>query len=109
MKTMLASLLLIGLCAPGLAAPEDAPEEGKVSRCDNVTAWAKLDALRRAYKGTDGENDVEYLYRLRRFVCEEITAGRLSYENAEPLFDGEKQRIVEEWGRRDPSPRQKPM
>lgn len=90
--------------AVSYAAPAGAPEEGEVATCDDAEAWASLESLRGQYKGTDGEQDIEYLYHLRVFICREIAAGRLEYKNAEPLFDSEKQRIVEEWSRGGPDP-----
>lgn len=83
-------------------------QDGDITKCDDQEAWAKLEGLRQKYRGTDGENDVEFLYRLRTFICVEIEAGRLTYQAAEPLFDSQKQRIVEEWKRSDDSPAQPP-
>lgn len=74
-----------------------AAAQSKIVPCDDRGGWESLEGLRAKYKGTSGENDVEYLYRLRIFVCEEVKAGRLPYEAATPLFDGEKKRIVKEW------------
>lgn len=69
------------------------------TRCDDQSSWTALDELRAKYKGTDGEGDVEFLYRFRLFICDEIKAGRLTYAEASPLYDHEKQRVILKWSK----------
>lgn len=98
------------LCASASSAPRSwaVEDEGEVTRCDDQASWDSLEGLREKYKGTDGEGDVEFLYRLRKFICVEIETGRLTYRAAEPLFDSQRERIIREWKATDDNPARPP-
>lgn len=65
-----ASNLLAARSTPTFAQDDDASGSG------DQKAWAKLERLRQKLRGTAGESDVEFVYRLRSFVYVEIEAGR---------------------------------
>lgn len=80
-------VVVVGLVLSGRARAAQPP-------CVDKDAWADWQAKLAASAGKPIEREIRYLYNLRRFLCAEVDAGRLTETEANPLFEGERQRLV---------------